>query len=384
KYYREQKKQSNPSWTQAGLGIALNISDVAVRGMENNNESLDSISRRRALAFILGIAPALLGLDSLHYTADVDAAHLSKQVVAPWHLEMVLINRFRESLPFYWNSYYTSTLLDPMKEISELLRDLSATLLEARGMQKQQGLELLTRYYQLASTIARDQCNYHGAFFYANRAVKLARGLENNELMASSLLRRSFISFEQENFEAALIDLNAACPYARSARSPLKGLVFQVAGHVHAHLSQSISEQKKALAMLDDAGQLAYAGPYEEDENFVRFSADWHHVERAEAFLALRKPDDALRELDIAASGLMHDGQARRLAHLDIYRAKAHIYKTEFADATAYALSALTVSKAIQSNIKVSLIFGLYQQLKGSTYAHSPDVARLGLLLRSY
>jgi len=61
KYYREQKKQQNSSWTQAGLGIALNISDVAVRCMENSNESLDSISRRRALVFILGISPALLG-----------------------------------------------------------------------------------------------------------------------------------------------------------------------------------------------------------------------------------------------------------------------------------------------------------------------------------
>ena len=383
KYYREQKKQSNPSWTQAGLGIALNISDVAVRGMENNNESLDSISRRRAVAFILGIAPALLGLDSLHYDADVKTDRLTKQAVEPWYLEKISISRFREALPFYWGGYYTSAIPDPMQEISDLLRDLSATLLEARGMQRQIGLELLTRYYQLASTIARDQCNYHCAFFYANRAVKLARSLGNNELIASSLLRRSFISFEQENLEAALIDLNAASPYARSARAALKGLVFQVAGHVHAHLAQSMSEQKRALAMLDDAGQLAYAGPYEEDENFISFSSDWYHVERAETFLALNKPDDALHELDIAANGLSHNGQARRLAHLNIYRAKAHIHKKEHADATAYALGALIVSKMIQSNVKVSLIFGLYQDLKASSYAQSPDVARLGLLLRS-
>jgi len=103
-------------------------------------------------------------------------------------------------------------------------------------------------------------------------------------------LRRSFISFEQNNFEAALIDLNAACPYARFARSPLKGLVFQVAGHVQAHRSLSGSEQKQALSLLDAAACLAYAGPYEDDENFVKFSSEWHHVERAEAYLALRKP----------------------------------------------------------------------------------------------
>jgi len=87
-----------------------------------------------------------------------------------------------------------------------------------------------------ASTIARDQCNYQAAFFYANRAVKLSRCLEHNELLASSFLRRSFISFEQNNFEAALIDLNADA-LMLVCRSPLKGLVFQVAGHVQAHRS---------------------------------------------------------------------------------------------------------------------------------------------------
>ena len=384
KYYREQKKQQNSSWTQAGLGIALNISDVAVRCMENSNESLDSISRRRALVFILGISPALLGLDSQHYAPEIKIDQLTQKSVALWHPRKISISRFSESLPFYWNGYYTSELLNPLREITDLLRDLSAALLEARGVQRKQGLELLVRYYQLASTIARDQCNYQAAFFYANRAVKLSRCLEHNELLASSFLRRSFISFEQNNFEAALIDLNAACPYARFARSPLKGLVFQVAGHVQAHRSLSGSEQKQALSLLDAAACLAYAGPYEDDENFVKFSSEWHHVERAEAYLALRKPDDALHELDTASDALLHGGQARRLAHLNIYRAKTHMHKNELADATAYALTALSVSKAIQSNIKVSLIFGLYQQLRCSTFGHSPDVARLGLLLRLY
>ncbi len=384
KYYREQKKRGNPSWTQIGLGVALNISDVAVRGMENSNESLDSVSRRRALVFILGISPALLGLDGSHYVPEIQEDRFTRRTGESWHLEKVSIHRFRQSLPFYWNGYYTSELLNPLKEISELLRDLSATLLEARGAQRQQGLDLLVRYYQLASTIARDQCNYQAAFFYANRAVKLARCLGDNELLASSFLRRSFISFEQENIEAALIDLNSACPYARSSRSSLKGLVFQVAGHVQSHLARGMSEQKHALALLDEAGRLAYAGPYEDDENFIRFSADWYHVERAEAFLALSKPDEALSELDVAAGSMVQDAHARRLAHLNIYRAKAHIHRNELADATAYALTALTVSSAIQSNIKVSLIFGLYQELKRSTYGHSPDVARLGLLLRSY
>jgi transcriptional regulator with XRE-family HTH domain len=385
KYYREEKKQHDSSWTQAGLGRALNISDVAVRGMENNNDSLDSISRRRALAFILSIPPVLLGLDSQQYTPEIEPERLKKKTVEPWHLEKISMRRFQEMLPFYWNGYYTSKQLDPLKEIAELTHDLRATLFEVRGTQQQhQGLALLSSYYQLASTIARDQCNYPVAFFYANRAVRIARILNSDELLAASLLRRSFISFEQDKFDVALVDLNAACPAAQSARSPLKGLVFQVAGHVHAHMARSVSDQKKALSLLDSAASLAYAGPYTDDEHFIRFSADWHHVERAEAYLALCKPDEALCELDIATRNLAADGQVRRLAHLNIYRAKAYICKNELADATAYALTALDVSKAIQSTIKVSLIVGLYRQLKNSVYGQSPDISRLGVMLRTY
>ena len=34
--------------------------------MENHNANMDSLSRRRALRFLLGIPPVLLGLDALH------------------------------------------------------------------------------------------------------------------------------------------------------------------------------------------------------------------------------------------------------------------------------------------------------------------------------
>src|SRR5437899_1715735 len=52
-------------WTQADLAQRLGVSEVTVRLMETQNSGLDSIERRRVLADLLKIPPALLGLIAL-------------------------------------------------------------------------------------------------------------------------------------------------------------------------------------------------------------------------------------------------------------------------------------------------------------------------------
>ncbi len=382
KYYRDRKKQGDNVWTQIGLGIALNISDVAVRVMENNNESLDSIARRRALVFILDIPPVLLGLDSLHYLPKVETLFWTKNASDLWLPDEGIFTRYDKSLALYWSGYYASTIHAPLQAISDAIRDLRSALFDARGNQKLQGQKLLCRYYQLGCTIARDQCNYRVAFAYANQAVKLARSLGDHELIASAFMRRGFISFEQNEVEAAVLDLDAALPSARLARASLKGLAFQVAGHFHTHTAYTDADRDQALRLMDEAASIARSGPFEDDENFVRFNAGWYHAERAEALIALKKPKNALKTLDLAEEGIDSD-QPRRHSHISIFRAKAHICKCDFADATDIAISALGGAKAVQSNIQVTRVLALYKQLKRSPYGNSPAVTRLGLMLRA-
>ena len=57
KHYRRFSKR----WTQVQLAVALGIQELGVRHMENQRVGLDSISRRRALRFLLGIPPLLVG-----------------------------------------------------------------------------------------------------------------------------------------------------------------------------------------------------------------------------------------------------------------------------------------------------------------------------------
>ncbi len=66
KYYREQMIYTDREgkvrhWTQAELAQRLDLSEVQVCNMENHNQGLDSIERRRILITILRIPPCCWG-----------------------------------------------------------------------------------------------------------------------------------------------------------------------------------------------------------------------------------------------------------------------------------------------------------------------------------
>src|SRR5258707_4136886 len=76
KYYREQMTYIGADgkgrhWTQADLGQRLGLKDIMVNLMENKNQGLDSIERRRTLATILNIPPVLLGLGALDLIVEI-------------------------------------------------------------------------------------------------------------------------------------------------------------------------------------------------------------------------------------------------------------------------------------------------------------------------
>jgi tetratricopeptide (TPR) repeat protein len=243
-------------------------------------------------------------------------------------------------------------------------------------------LLLICRYHQLAGHIMREQEDFGDSFSHANRAVKIAKSTGNSELIASALLRRAFISFDKKDYASAIIDLDAALPYAKRSSAPLRGIILQVAGHAHAHITSSSTDVTQAMKLLDQAGSIARQGNLEDDQSFVKFNPGWYHSERAEALVALNRPNDALDELE-RAEELLVPGQPRRLAYINIFRAKAYTQKDEFAIATTLAEEAFSVSKAVRSEFNLSCIEEVYEQLSSSKYGNSPQLARLRHLLMS-
>lgn len=289
--------------------------------------------------------------------------------------------KYSKMLEFYWKGYYSSTLQVSLKEIVEDIRDLRATLLDERGVQRMRGLELLCRYYQFAATVARDQCNYRCAYLYARQAIRFARDLGDPDLIASAYLRRGFIYFEEGKIAESISDLDIAYAASKTARTALRGLITQVGGHFHTHMLADEQDRRQALNMLDEAERLARDGPYAEDDTNVLFNEGWYHAERAEALIEMHRYDDALEALDLA-EGDIPIGLPRRRAHLDIFRSRVFVEKGQLEEAACSALDAVELCRASGSSIQIFRVLGIYQSLKNSSYGSDPSVAKLGVLLR--
>lgn len=377
RHYRLLKK-----WTPTQLGEALDKTARWVQAMEHDNTVPEAISRRRALASMLGIPPILLGLASFENITGLQPKSVEtftkKTTINPESL-----NQYQQSLRLYWELYYSSTAYDMIEEIINSTRLLRSLASETSGYQHNQLIHLLGRYHQLVAHVLRDQQDYSTAFTYANRAVKIAQNTEDNELIASALLRRGLINFDQGNYTNALVDLDEAVRLAKNVRAPLKGFIFQIAGHTHAHIEGSNIDSMQAMSLLDQAGNIVHRGNLEDDQSFVKFGLGWYHQERAGAFLTMKRPSDALDELD-RAEKLLGPDQPRRLAQINIFRSQAYFDKSDFSIATSIAEEALEVSKAVKSEHSITQIEDIYKQLATSKYGNSPQVGRLKHLLSSH
>ena len=69
--YEDQFTGKRKHWSQQDLATLLGLTKVQVCNMENHNEGLDSIARRKTLARILRIPPVLLGLASLDDIVEI-------------------------------------------------------------------------------------------------------------------------------------------------------------------------------------------------------------------------------------------------------------------------------------------------------------------------
>jgi len=340
----------------------------------------EAISRRRALARILGIPPLLLGLAAFGAPGPTPDSSQQGNAPAKVRVDDATLAQYDGFLRLYWELDYTSTARESLDDIRRWARHLGALANDAGDGQRRRLVALLCRYDQLATWIARDQRDYQTALPHANRAIKLARATGDDELLAAALFRRGRTFLEQEQIEDAIRDLDAAVPHAHRARPQLKALVLLAAGHARAHAAAADRQATEALTLIDQAGRIVRRGHLEDDESFVKLNAGRYHLDRAGALLALGRPTDALDELDLAVRGVAPD-QTRRHAYINVLRAKAHADIGELPVAVAVAEEALQVSKALRSGVNVARIGQVYEQVRASTYGTSPQVARLGAQL---
>ncbi|HLZ59276.1 MAG TPA: hypothetical protein VKR06_20225 [Ktedonosporobacter sp.] len=388
KHYRYWKKHENGSaWTQADLAYILGISEQTIRDMENRDKGF-TFERRQFLAHLLAIPPALLGITTqeellkasrvIHKTAQCPTIHTSKDVILD-------VAQCRQTLQVYQESNYTyggQALMNSIYDWIALLRqELPHVKTET---QKTERYELLIGYYRLTATILRDLQRFDDALLYANLAVKLAGHLNSDEHYAVALCRRGKILLDKANvlndvqaLHPARDDFQLALSLKERLPEPVISSILLNGGHAIARGARSEKERTQALHMMDQAGTIARKGKGE-DQHAFKIDTGRYHIDKGDAFIALGRPGDAIRELSLIADNPLN---RRRNAYRDVYLAQAYLKQKDFDEAASLAATALPALKEIHASISIERIVSIYNDLKKSPFHDTIEMAHLEWLL---
>lgn len=376
KAYRQRKR-----WKQRDLAEAMDVTEVTIRSMENYHRGLDSISRRRALAFLLSIPLAELGLDgNVHETTVTAGSSVTKRL----HTDLLV--GYQGALSRLWRDFFVGHD-EATHQATKLASQLYSLVPHLASEERPRVLELAAMFEQYMINVAREICDYETVYSHADQVVAVARQLGHPDLLAQALTRRAMAAFEQGDPHAATPDIEAALAVSRHATPYVRGDVLLESGMILAHAGRELSDMRAVHRFMDQSGKVVQSlSGGEEDRYFLRFDIGFYHMRRARMLIGLARQftqmkkqlaREALDELELA--GRKTDQTfSRRQAIVNLLRAQAYAELDEYPEATHLALQALPVFQQIRSQVNAVQVGRLYQELLASSYGESPRVARLG------
>lgn len=372
KWYRRAK-----DWTQVQLAEALGVQELTVRNMENKGLKLDSITRRRAVSFLLGVPALLLGLDAEHMPSQsASVASLSQ----PSTSQLLSLGKAQTIQARLWSGYYTGHLQEKVPQVRKLLMQIDDVLLQAPKAEIPAWLEVQSLGYQWLGNVLRD-ADPRWVLAYNQKAVEQARNVGNADLLSIALLRQIESAYWLGHDEQAVklaqvfVHTQEADPVLSSGRAIASARVLALAVNDQADRSQ-------VLRLVEQCQ--TFGNSY--SINNTPETCMRHHVE---VLLNLSSSArDRARLLSQASDLLDHiervdpfqDDIRRKVAMLMVC-ARVALARKEYDHATIYALDAWPLVRELQSWRYLPKFTEIYRALLQSSYAGSPQVARLGLLL---
>jgi transcriptional regulator with XRE-family HTH domain len=365
KHYRRAKR-----WTQQQLAAALGVEELSVRSMENKNAGLDSLARRRALRFLLGIPPALLGLDAAH-----------AQVSSPAHIHgsapaLPSLDEIRQAQQRLWTGYYVGHGQNEFARLTRVLPSLKDHLSDLPFSERSDYLEQMSLFCQAAGNIVLASADTHLVLSYQNLGVKLARFSENIELLSTALGRRAAALYELGEQDLAEKSIKEALFVAPDQEKVFR---YPVASRVLSCTALDECDRSEIYRMLD---QLTPNERFNTglDSNIIL-------VCKAQCLVNLSRNAPNSAELLRESIRLLEQAERsapdtpRRYLLINLFQAMAHLGLRQYDLAAFFAIEAFQLMRQIKSVLYLPQFIDMYQTLQKSSFAGSPQVARLGLLL---
>ena len=366
-------------WTQSQLAEALGLTELTVRNMEKKTQGLGSLSRRRALSFLLSIPPLLLGLDAEHIVREFGTVvGTSSKAPAP-----ELITAFRASADTLFDAYYASTasVKDRVTNTLSWLSEAHEFASTVHGSQRSQILEAESLGYQALTNIVRESTAPDSTvLIYANRAVQLARSSRNTDLLVVALQRRAETLIDRGHFDLAQRSI------AEALTSPvddeaLRDHRFVASARIRAATATDEQDRLAVFALLNQARPISTSDVYHThgDQELVTL-----RTTQAYNLLAMNAPSTQAREIWQKVADLLVDlspASSRRSYIAKIELAQAFLGLGEYDYAVQIALEALPLMDELKSTRHLPQLASMYAELRKGKLRDDPRVARLGLYL---
>jgi transcriptional regulator with XRE-family HTH domain len=332
-----------------------------------------SLTRREALARILGIPALLLKLSSPESGYSL--------IASLDHMHPHTMQAYTDVLDLAWEAFYTSSAQRSARTVMYWQQHLLAAIDGARGISRDELKALYCRFLQLGSVIARDRRDHGEALREGSAAVELAFDLTNAELIAASLYRRAKIYVDRHEYDMAVKDAEAALPYAARSRDPLRCYVSVFLAETYSHLDPADRQlQRKSLLLLDDVGRTVRAkGTLDGDGSFAKVDLPGLYMIRGDVLRRHGSIEAAQDALLIVRDGLPPEFTRWR-GNLLISESQLCCAENDVGGACDLALDALDIIEATRSSSNRAKIEQIYGSLAGKNHPRIRDLGeRLGL-----
>lgn len=371
KWYRLAKR-----WTQIQLADAMHITEREVRNMEKEHIGLDSLSRRRSLQFLLSIPPLLLGLDAVHLPPSLSvAATPTRLSSAPQLPSLENAQTFQARL---WSGYYTGHAQEKVPQVRGMLTRIDEVLLQAPEIEIPAWLEVQSLGYQWLGNVLRDTADPRVVLAYNQKAVEQARQTGNANLLSIALIRQMESAYhlglneQAVQYAQGLTQIQVPDPVLNSGRAMYSARVLSLAVGDQADRSQVLRlvEQCQTFGNTYNINNTPEVFTRRHAEVLLNLASSARDRARL-----LTQASDLLERLEPTQFDIRY--QIEVLLAL----AQVALARKEYDQATAYALDAWPLVNELQNWRKLPQFTEIYRALLQSSYASSPQVARLGLLL---
>ncbi|QBD80464.1 hypothetical protein EPA93_32625 [Ktedonosporobacter rubrisoli] len=422
RYFRKQVK---PKLSAKAFGVlygqAVNTDGSAIGErwileMELENKVPVDISKRKTIARLLRIPPMLFGLAVLE---DMTLEPHSQPQRAAGQTKLVRISvdttKYQNNVRNLWQLHDTGNAQGALDQLKKDIQDLVGLEQQTKGDLRYHVQEILFGYFLLATHVVRDQRQFRLSGRYANEAVRVAKGMQDSDLIATALFTRGWTLLEwglygvmeqgvfqvqQDKLEAAIHDFEEAMKVfpsrdGKDAMHPqLLGRLLTYKSRAQAALAVSRRERIPASVLFtpDDAADLV--GRQDVDDLYTRtmitgtrsgLHEQAYLSNRSTIFVTAKLPGQALQELNASerlTEKTYRRDETRQFTWLDILKATIYMELEEFETAADYARRALVACQDISSITNTAIITDIYGRLLQSPRKASRDVQELGDLLR--